>query len=549
MSTAGDNRRPREPARILFAVVAPFQAFFRLEAAGGLVMVGSAFLALLWANSTFRSSYEAIFHAPIELKLAEHGIDWTVHDFTNDALMTLFFVVAGLEIKRELAQGELRTWGRAALPLIAAAGGMLLPALIYLGFNPTGPARAGWAVPIATDIAFALGCLSLVRRRVPTSVFVFLTALAIFDDLGAIVVIALFYGGTVNLQPLLLSILLSGVLVLMGRLRVQSILPYAAVGVLLWIAVVASGIHATLAGVVIGLALPAAPRRAPRDVLDDLDVAVTSLRRDCDRHGVAPDGAIAAIERHLEQVTSPLDRVMHRLHGVVAFGVVPLFALANAGVLFGAGTALASTVTLGTFFGLSVGKPAGVLGATWLATRLGLAQRPVGATWVQLGAASLLAGIGFTMSLLVGNLGLGATRGLEDQAKLGVLAASVLSACLGLLLLYRFSPISSRRSEHDLPVVLDVPRFARGYGVRHCNVAGPLIGQSLGQLDVRRRFDVTVIGMWRAGTLTGSRNLEPIAVDYSMNEGDLLLVAGADEAVDTFLAFVHPDRASVPESH
>jgi NhaA family Na+:H+ antiporter len=359
----------------------------------------------------------------------------------------------------------------------------------------------------------------------------------------------LFYGGTVNLQPLLLSILLSGVLVLMGRLRVQSILPYAAVGVLLWIAVVASGIHATLAGVVIGLALPAAPRRAPRDVLDDLDVAVTSLRRDCDRHGVAPDGAIAAIERHLEQVTSPLDRVMHRLHGVVAFGVVPLFALANAGVLFGAGTALASTVTLGTFFGLSVGKPAGVLGATWLATRLGLAQRPVGATWVQLGAASLLAGIGFTMSLLVGNLGLGATRGLEDQAKLGVLAASVLSACLGLLLLYRFSPISSRRSEHDLPVVLDVPRFARGYGVRHCNVAGPLIGQSLGQLDVRRRFDVTVIGMWRAGTLTGSRNLEPIAVDYSMNEGDLLLVAGADEAVDTFLAFVHPDRASVPESH
>jgi hypothetical protein len=205
-------------------------------------------------------------------------------------------------------------------------------------------------------------------------------------------------------------------------------------------------------------------------------------------------------------------------------------------------------VTLGAFFGLSVGKPAGVLGATWLATRLGLAQRPAGATWVQLGAASLLAGIGFTMSLLVGNLGLGATRGLEDQAKLGVLAASVLSACLGLLLLYRFSPISSRRSEHDPPVVLDVPRFARGYGVRHCNVAGPLIGQSLGQLDVRRRFGVTVIGMWRAGTLTGSRNLEPIAVDYAMSEGDLLLVAGADEAVDTFLAFAHPDRASVPES-
>jgi NhaA family Na+:H+ antiporter len=435
--------------RILLAVVAPFQAFFRLEAAGGLVMMGSAALALIWANSPLGSIYEAIFRASIQVKVAERGIDWTVHHFTNDALMTLFFVVAGLEIKRELAHGELRSWGRASLPLVAAAGGMIVPALVYLGFNRSGPARAGWAVPMATDIAFALGCLSLVKRRVPPSVFVFLTALAIFDDLGAIIVIALFYGGVIQPQMLLVSLLLAGLLLLFGRLRVQAILPYAAVGVLLWVAVLASGLHPTVAGVVIGLTLPATSRRAPREVLDDLDVAIATLRRDGDERGGAPEGAIAALERHLESVQSPLDRLMHGLHGAVAFGIVPLFALANAGVALRGTSILGSSVTLGALLGLAIGKPVGVLGATWIATRLGLSPLPTGANWLQLFAVSLMAGVGFTMSLLVGNLGLGHVRGLEDEAKLGVLAASIISALLGLLVLRRYSPISNRNTEHD----------------------------------------------------------------------------------------------------
>jgi Na+:H+ antiporter, NhaA family len=528
---------PREKGRILFAVVAPFQAFFRLEAAGGLVMIASAAVALIWANSPWRSAYEAIFRASVEMKVAAHGIDWTAHHFTNDALMTLFFVVAGLEIKRELVHGELRSWGQASLPLIAAAGGMLVPALIYFCLNRSGPGRAGWAVPMATDIAFALGCLSLVKRRVPSSVFIFLTALAIFDDLGAMVVIALFYGGTIDPHMLLVSLLLASLLILLGRLRVQAILPYVVVGVLLWVSVLWSGIHPTVAGVVIGLALPTTPRRPARDVLDDLDVATTALRRDCDERGAALEGTIGAIERHLESVQSPLDRAMHGLHGAVAYGVVPLFALANAGVALHGGAMLGSSITLGAFFGLAVGKPLGVLGATWAAIKLRLAPRPTGSTWLQLFAVSLVAGVGFTMSLLVGNLGLGHTRGLEDEAKLGVLAGSIVSVALGLFVLRRYSSIVEGSGEPDQPVVLDVPRFARGYGVRHCQVTGPLANHTLRELDVGKRFGVTVIGVWRAGAAAGPRKLEAIAAEDRLNPSDVLLVAGADEAVDDFLSF------------
>jgi len=413
-------------------------------------MIAAAAIALGWANSPFRKYYDAIFHAPIQMKIAERGIDWTVHHFTNDALMTLFFVVAGLEIKRELAQGELRTFAKAALPLFAAAGGMIVPALIYLWFNPAEPARAGWAIPMATDIAFALGCLSLVKARVPASVFVFLTALAIFDDLGAIAVIALFYGGTIEVELLVVAFFISILLVLLGRARVQAIWPYAALGALLWVTALQAGIHATIAGVVVGLAMTTVPRHAPREVLDDLDLAVVSLRRDCDSNVVLAHDAIRSIERHVEAVSSPLDRTMQWLHGPVAFGIVPLFALANAGVTVGTGTALTSPVTLGAFLGLFLGKPIGVLGATWLTTRLRLAERPSGSTFTQLFGASLMAGIGFTMSLLVGNLGLGGTRGLEDQAKIGVLLASFVAALVGLVVFRQGSPLPTAENEPRL---------------------------------------------------------------------------------------------------
>jgi NhaA family Na+:H+ antiporter len=441
----------RRERKVLLAIVAPFQAFFRLEAAGGLVLMAAAVIALAWANSPFASSYEAIFHSKIEMKLAGYGIDWTVHHFTNDALMTLFFAVAGLEIKRELTHGELRTWKRAVLPLVAALGGMVMPAAIYLALNPSGPERMGWAVPMATDIAFALGCLSLVRSRVPPSLFVFLTALAIFDDLGAIVVIAFFYGGGVDLGALAMALAVTAVLVGVGRAGIQQVWPYLVLGLLLWAALLGAGVHATLAGVAVGLSIPSTTKRAPRDVLDDLDHAIGSLREDCDRLGTMPEGTIASIERHIESVQSPLDRVMHGLHGAVAYGIVPLFALANAGVELGGEAGFGSSVTTGALFGLVLGKPLGVGLATLLAVKAGMAPKPSGAGTLQILGVSCIAGIGFTMSLLVGSLAFAGARELEDASKLGVLSASLGSALLGLGVLW-FSGRSPARTEEPRTV-------------------------------------------------------------------------------------------------
>ncbi|MEJ7733167.1 MAG: Na+/H+ antiporter NhaA [Polyangiaceae bacterium] len=536
--------RQQGRGRVLFAVIAPFHAFFRLEVAGGMVMIASAVVALVWANSPLRSLYDAVFHASVEMKIAGRGISWSVHHFTNDALMTLFFVVAGLEIKRELTLGELSTWRRAVLPLVAAAGGMLVPAGIYLLFNPDGPGHAGWGVPMATDIAFALGCLSLVRKRVPTSVFVFLTALAIFDDLGAILVIALFYGGQIDVRYLALAALLTGALLWLARQRVQSLVPYAVLGVLLWAAVLGSGIHATVAGVVLGLCMPTTPSRPPREVLDDLDVALTSMRQDCDRRGAVPDGAVAAIERHLESVQSPLSRALHGLHAPVAFVIVPLFALANAGVVIDASVAGASPVALGAFFGLVAGKPIGVFGTTWLATRFGLAPRPTGSTTWQLFGASVMAGIGFTMSLFVGGLALGTHRALEDQAKLGVLAASVAAARLGMVVLRARSTAQPGDDSGETDVVLDVPRFAPGYAVLPCAVGPKLLGQSLAALDIRKRFEVSVIGRWPAGAEGGVRKLQPVTADEPLRAGETLLVAGAEAALAEFERFALPPLPS-----
>jgi len=273
--------------------------------------------------------------------------------------------------------------------------------------------------------------LSLVKRRVPSSVFVFLTALAIFDDLGAIVVIALFYGGTIEPQMLLIALALAGVLLLLGRLRVQAIVPYAGVGVLLWIAVLASGIHPTVAGVVIGLALPTTPRRTARDVVDDLDEATTALRRQCDERGAAPEGTIAAIERHLESVQSPLDRAMHGLHGAVAFGIVPLFALANAGIPVQGDfltRAYRSPITFGIIAAYVLGKPVGILVGSWLVrwVSAGALRPPVG--WAAVAGGGTISGIGFTVSLLIATL---AFSGADlQEAKLGILTAALGAAGL-----------------------------------------------------------------------------------------------------------------------
>jgi NhaA family Na+:H+ antiporter len=329
----------------------------------------------------------------------------------NDALMAVFFLLVGLEIKREFLVGQLSTWPRRALPGLAALGGMVVPGLIYVAFNVHSPETLrGWAIPAATDIAFALGVLSLLGPRVPISLKVFLTALAILDDLGAVIIIALFYTAKLNMLALLGALGVLAALVALNRFGHRKLPAYLLLGGLLWAFVLQSGVHATLAGVVLALTIPL---NAASETVD---------------HGEAP-----------------LERLEHALHPWVAFMIIPVFGFANAGVsLAGVGpSALLAPVPLGIMLGLFVGKQIGIFGFAWIAIRAGLAELPARATWLQLYGISLLCGIGFTMSLFIGLLAFPGSQSLQDQTKIGVLAGSLLAGTLGWLVL-RLSP-SSRR--------------------------------------------------------------------------------------------------------
>jgi NhaA family Na+:H+ antiporter len=368
------------------------RAFLDSEAAGGLVLMAAAALALVVANTPLAPAYFAALHAYVGPLSVLH--------WTNDALMAVFFLLVGLEIKRELLDGQLSTWPRRALPGIAAAGGMAVPALIYAAFNWNDPhTLRGWAIPSATDIAFALGVLSLLGPRVPTSLKVFLAALAILDDLGAVAIIAVFYAGDLSHPDLGLAAAVLAALAALNRFGVLRLAPYLLLGLLLWFFVLRSGVHATIAGVALAMTIPlrAAPGR--------------------------PD----------DMANSPLHRLEHRLHGPVAFGVVPLFGFANAGVSFAglSADALLDHLTLGVALGLLVGKLVGVFGAAALTIRAGLADVPMGASWPQLAGVALLCGIGFTMSLFIGLLAFAGNPALQDEVKIGILAGSGLAGLLG----------------------------------------------------------------------------------------------------------------------
>jgi NhaA family Na+:H+ antiporter len=449
------NAALRGGRRVLFAVVAPLRQFFRTQAASGVVLMVATAAALVWANSSEGALYHRLLALPVEVRVAQWGLAWPLHHWINDALMAVFFLVAGMEIKHALSVGELRTLRQAALPLLGAAGGMLVPALLFLAFNARGEGRNGWGIPMATDIAFALGCLSLIRSRIPRGLFVFLTALAIFDDLGAIIVIALFYGSAIHVPALALAVALSAALIVLGRLGVQRLTPYLVLGVALWGATLASGVHATLAGVILGLALPAQPRREPRDVLSDLDEALDDLRSH-------PEGAdhstLAAVERHLEAMQSPLARLLGVLEKPVSFVIVPLFALANAGVELGAdvGARLRSAVALGVAVGLVIGKTVGVFGTVQLAVRTRLAQPPENATHAQLFGVSIMAGVGFTMSLFVTMLAFAGRGDLVEDAKVGILLGSFVAATVGIVVLRAVSKVVPAEQDAD-PVALCGP--------------------------------------------------------------------------------------------
>ncbi|MBI0434032.1 Na+/H+ antiporter NhaA [Roseomonas sp. KE0001] len=373
-----------------------FRSFLDSEASGGLVLMVVALLAIATANSPLAGAYFTALHSYLGPLSLLHWI--------NDALMAVFFLMVGLEIKREMLDGQLSTWSRRILPGVAALGGMVVPALIYVAFNHADPqALHGWAVPTATDIAFALGVLSLLGPRVPISLKVFLAALAIIDDLGAVLVIALFYTGDVSLPDLLGAAAVLAALVLMNRAGVLRLLPYLLLGALLWLLVLRSGVHATVAGVLLALTIPI--RLTPG----------------------TPEAAPAA---------SPLHRLEHVLQRPVAFVIVPIFGFANAGVSF-AGVELSvlwEPLTLGVAGGLVLGKLVGVFGAVVLMVRLRLADLPAAASWGQMLGTALLCGIGFTMSLFIGLLAF-EDPALQDRVKFGILAGSLVAGTAGYLVL------------------------------------------------------------------------------------------------------------------
>jgi Na+:H+ antiporter, NhaA family len=420
-------------------VLQPLQTFLRTEEAGGILLLAAATIALIWANSPWRSSYDALWHTQLTIGLGAWSLAEDLQHWVNDALMALFFLVVGLEIKRELTTGELRQPRAAALPAIAALGGMVVPALLYLAINPSGEPGRGWGIPMATDIAFALGVLAIVGRGLPTALKSFLLALAIVDDIGAILVIAIFYSGSISPGPLLTAAGLLALILVLQRLHVRWTAVYVLVGVSVWLATLQSGIHATIAGVALGLATPAVAFQRPKAV----SLEAHRIADDTVDDPVPPD-ADAHQWLHLAGLTreavSPLARLEHLLHPWTSYVVIPVFALANAGVSISRsslGDALTSGITLGVVAGLVVGKTVGVTIFTWLATRTGITRLPEGVGWGQLVGVAALAGIGFTVSLFITSLAF-QTQAIQDAAKVGILIASLLAGLLGALLLARF---------------------------------------------------------------------------------------------------------------
>jgi Na+:H+ antiporter, NhaA family len=410
------------------------QDFFRLEAASGIVLFLCAAAAFAWANLCRPGSYQAVFDHPFLLGLGNAIVRFTVRDLVNDGLMTVFFSVVGMEIKREIAVGELGTPSRAMLPAVAALGGMLVPAALYLVFNWGTSGQRGWGIPMATDIAFCIGVLTLLRRRVPYGLIVFVTALAIFDDIGGIAVIALFYGHGLSTGWLAVSLTVVLILVALGRSHVRSGSAYAVAGGALWFAFHQSGIHPAIAGVVLGLAIPARPRQPPRETLAQLAGWASVLLRSPRGEGVNSEevGRFQRTVRHLE---SPLDGFVRRLHPFVAFGIMPLFALANSGVVIrGMDTPqLLGPVAVGTAVALVVGKALGIFVFTAATVSLGLAPMPGQASFATLLGVSTVAGIGFTVAIFIAGLAFPEHPGLLDQAKVGILGGSLVAGLAGAL--------------------------------------------------------------------------------------------------------------------
>ena len=426
---------PTFPAEPIHRLTTPLKHCLHIEAAGGIVLLAATIVALFFGNSPWAAAYQHFWHTPIGFSVGAWRMEHSLAHWINDGLMVLFFFLVGLEVKYELILGELRDTRQAILPIMAALGGMLVPAGVFLAIQHEGAAARGWGIPMATDIAFVVGCMAVLGKRMPHGLRVMLLTLAIADDIGAILVIAIGYSTGVDMTALAWAG--GGLLAIaaIARLGVRAFLPYIILGVAVWYAFLVSGVHATLAGVLLGLMTPARHYVGPelfREFLDSSTTLITAEDTPAQRKLLEQANLLRQAAR---ETVSPLAYLQTLLHPWVTFVVLPIFALANAGVAIDV-EQLFSPLALAVMFGLLLGKPVGVFLFSWASIRLGIAPLPVRTTWPMLFGGACLAGIGFTMALFIATLAM-TDAAMLDQAKLGVLSGSVLSAMLGMGILWR----------------------------------------------------------------------------------------------------------------
>jgi NhaA family Na+:H+ antiporter len=422
-------------------ILKPIQKFLQVQASGGILLFVATVIALFWANSQFLDSYHALLKNMVTVGFDQFKIEKPLIIWINDGLMAIFFFVVGLEIKRELLIGELSTFRQAILPIIAAIGGMIVPAAVYIYFNYGTADQNGWGIPMATDIAFSLGVISLLGSRVPFALKVFLTAFAIIDDIGAVIVIAVFYTSSISITALAIGGGFFLILVISNLLHIRSPLVYILFGIGMWIAFLKSGVHPTIAGVLIAFTIPAKARINSKDFLDRsknilADLEKSQVHGENVRTTGALNSAIYDLEDSSEKVLAPAHRIEHNLHPLVAYFIMPVFAFANAGITVEGNfiNSLFHPVTLGILAGLFFGKQLGIFIFSWIACKIKIASLPENISWRQMYGIALIGGIGFTMSLFIAALAFGES-GMIINAKIGILLASFISGAAGYFIL------------------------------------------------------------------------------------------------------------------
>lgn len=429
-------------------ILAPVSHFIHLEYTSGIVLLISVIIAIAWANSPFHEFYEHLWHINFSVGFDKFMLSHPLHIWINDGLMAIFFFVIGLELKREFMEGELSSLQKASLPMTAALGGMLVPAAIYFFINSGTDAGHGWGIPMATDIAFALALLSMASKRIPVSLKIFLSALAVADDLGAVLVIAFFYTDEINFVPLAIGAGFLIFLMVGNRIGIRSTIFYLILGICVWIGFLLSGVHATIAGVLVAFTIPAVTRIDEQIYSSNLRKLSYDFEVDIPERGnlITPEQnkTIQKVKTLSMAAETPLQTIEHALHPWVAFGIMPLFALANAGIVIGADffSSIANPVSIGVAAGLIIGKFSGILFFCWIMVKFRLSKLPEGANWKHIAGVALLAGIGFTMSLFISGLAF-ENPVFIDQAKYGILIASIFAGILGTIVLKKVGKSSS----------------------------------------------------------------------------------------------------------